>query len=420
MITFRFNEIYQPVFTTDKRIVDIVGGRGRGGSHFGTDYFLFLLTKPAYFRGYFIRKMFNDIKTSLFQDIKDRIDENPDLRREDFYINDNNYSLRYIPTGNMIISKGVTGNKGRTAKMKSLAGATHVLIEEADELDAASFAQLNLSLRTVKSDKIQIIRIYNPPPRNHWIYKDYNLVETDIKGYFRAEVKSTSDVLSIFSTYHDNLKNLHPSTVREFETFRESDPDYYYNQILGLVGEGAKGRIYSGWEHISDAEYDALELPHLYVVDFGYGGAPTAVVQVKYHKDLRYIRELIYACDIDSMELARQMRAKGIDDQSLVIADYGSGGSLRIAELRRGPYDGLVFNIRATVKGAGSVQAGIAKVQAAKIHMTESSENAWSEYMEYCWMLDANKNPTDQPKKEKDHIMDCIRYAELHLAQKSL
>ena len=140
MITFRFNEIYQPVFTTDKRIVDIVGGRGRGGSHFGTDYFLFLLTKPAYFRGYFIRKMFNDIKTSLFQDIKDRIDENPDLRREDFYINDNNYSLRYIPTGNMIISKGVTGNKGRTAKMKSLAGATHVLIEEADELDAASFA----------------------------------------------------------------------------------------------------------------------------------------------------------------------------------------------------------------------------------------------------------------------------------------
>ena len=208
--------------------------------------------------------------------------------------------------------------------------------------------------------------------------------------------------------------------MREFETFRESDPDYYYNQILGLVGEGAKGRIYSGWEHISDAEYDALELPHLYVVDFGYGGAPTAVVQVKYHKDLRYIRELIYACDIDSMELARQMRAKGIDDQSLVIADYGSGGSLRIAELRRGTYDGLVFNIRATVKGAGSVQAGIAKVQAAKIHMTESSENAWSEYMEYCWMLDANKNPTDQPKKEKDHIMDCIRYAELHLAQKSL
>ncbi len=417
MITFHFNEIYQQVFTTEKRIIDIHGGRGRGGSHFGTNYFLYLLTQPAYFRGYFIRKTLNDIKTSLFQDIKDRIEENPDLDIKDFHINENNYSLTYRPTGNMIISKGVTGSRGRTAKMKSLAGATHVLIEEADELDEQSFSQLNLSLRTVKSEKIQIVRIYNQPPRNHWIYKDYNLIETDIKGYFFAEVKGSSDILSVFSTCHDNIKNLHPSTIREFEAFKDSDPDYYYNQILGLVGEGAKGRIYSGWEHISDVEYDALELPHIYVVDFGYGGAPTAVIDVKYHKDLRYVRELIYSCDLDSMELARQMRAKGIDESALVIADYGSGGSLRIAELRRGTYDGLVFNIRSTVKGGGSVQAGISKVKATKIYMTESSLNGWNEYMGYCWLLDANKNPTEQPKKENDHIMDCIRYAELYLAQ---
>ena len=92
MITFHFNEIYQQVFTTEKRIIDIHGGRGRGGSHFGTDYFLYLLTQPAYFRGYFIRKTLNDIKTSLFQDIKDRIEENPDLDIKDFHINENNYS----------------------------------------------------------------------------------------------------------------------------------------------------------------------------------------------------------------------------------------------------------------------------------------------------------------------------------------
>lgn len=133
MIEFHFNEIYAAVFTTDKRIIDIRGGRGRGGSHFGTDYFLFLLTQPQYFRGYFIRKTLKDIKTSLFQDIKDRIYENPGIDINDFHINENNYSLLYKPTGNMIISKGITGSKGRTAKMKSLSGATHVLIEEADQ-----------------------------------------------------------------------------------------------------------------------------------------------------------------------------------------------------------------------------------------------------------------------------------------------
>ena len=44
--------------------------------------------------------------------------------------------------------------------------------------------------------------------------------------------------------------------------------------------------------------------------------------------------------------------------------------------------------------------------------MTEDSANGWAEYQEYCWLLDANGNPTDQPKKENDHIMDCIRYFE--------
>jgi hypothetical protein len=36
--------------------------------------------------------------------------------------------------------------------MKSLAGATHVLIEEADEVGEAEFDQLDLSLRTTKTE----------------------------------------------------------------------------------------------------------------------------------------------------------------------------------------------------------------------------------------------------------------------------
>lgn len=413
MIDFYFNQIYAPVFSTDKRIIDIHGGRGRGGSHFGTDYFLFLITQPAYFRGYFVRQTFNDIKDSLFQDIKDRIDENPCLNIEDFHVNENTYSLMYKPTGNKIISKGVTGSKGRTAKMKSLAGATHVLIEEADELDEQSFAQLNLSLRTVKTRNIQIIRIYNQPPKNHWIYKDYNLIDADVEGYFRAEAKRDSDVLSIFSTYHDNLRNLHPSTVREFESFKKTNPEYYYNQICGLVSEGAKGRVYSGWQHIADAEYDALELPHVFVVDFGYGGDPTAVIEVKWQDDRRYVRELIYDTELDSLDLARRMRALGITDKELLIADYGNGGSLRIAELRRGIHDGLVFNIRSTVKGGGSINVGISKVKSLHIYMTDGSANGWDEYMSYRWLLDANKQPTGQPVDKDNHVMDCIRYFEL-------
>lgn len=413
MITFHFNKIYASVFTTTKRIIDIRGGRGRGGSHFGTDYFLYKLTNSEYFRGYFVRYTFNDIKGSLFQDIKDRIAEKPELDINDFHINENNYSLIYKPTGNKIISKGVTGSKGRTAKMKSLAGATHVLIEEANEIDEQSFDQLDLSLRTVKTQHIQIIRIYNQPPKNHWIYRDYNLIEAEIPGYFRAEPRVDADVLSIFSTYHDNLRNLNPSTVRKFEAFRETNPDYYYNQICGLISEGVKGRVYDNWQHISDVEYDALELPHVYVVDFGYGGDPTALIKVKWENDIRYVKELIYDTDLDNLSLAQRMRALGITGKDLIIADPGNGGNLRIAELRRGWNGELRFNIFPAVKGVGSIKAGIGMVKSTITYMTESSVNGWREYQEYRWQLDADKNPTDQPVDKFNHIMDCRRYFEL-------
>ena len=74
-ITIEFNELFEPVFSTKARYIDIWGGRGRGGSHFATDYFLFLTTQPNYFRGYFMREVQGDIRGSLFRDFLDRIED---------------------------------------------------------------------------------------------------------------------------------------------------------------------------------------------------------------------------------------------------------------------------------------------------------------------------------------------------------
>lgn len=415
MIEFRFNEIYEPVFTSDKRYIDIWGGRGRGGSHFGTDYFLQKITQPGYFRGYFVRQVYTDIRDSLFRDFKDRIADNPTLNINDFHIRDNDMRITYLPTGNTILSKGVAKDGSRTAKMKSLAGATHVLIEEADELGESDFDQLDLSLRTVKAERVQILRIFNPPPKRHWIWRDYNLTESDVPGFFKAEAKSDLDVLAIWSTYRDNLHNIQPSTVAKFESFLVSNPEYYYNQVKGLISEGAKGRIYSGWKPISDADYKALDLPKTYVLDFGYSGDPNALIEVKSEGMHRYVKELIYEPELDNLQLALKMRALGITSKDLVIADPGGGGDLRIAELRRSwpGYPDLRFNVRSAIKGQGSVNFGIGRVKSAVVHMTESSINGWREYQEYKWRLDADKNPTDTPEDKDNHIMDCIRYFEL-------
>ncbi len=415
MPEFHFNEIYEPVFSTDKRYIDIWGGRGRGGSHFGTDYFLFMITQPRYFRGYFVRQVYADIRDSLFRDFKDRIEDNPSLNPDDFHISENNMRITYLPTGNTILSKGVSKDGSRTAKMKSLAGATHVLIEEADELGEEDFDQLDLSLRTVKAERVQIIRIFNPPSKNHWIWRDYNLTESGTEGYYRASAKKGADVLDIFSTYHDNIRNIQLSTVSKFESFLSGNPDYYYNQVMGLIGEGAKGRIYRGWKPIGDKEYAVLDLPKVYVLDFGYSEDPNAVIEVKYEKQHRYVRELLYETGLDNLSLALRMRDLGITPQDRVIADPGGGGDLRIAELRRGwgEYPGLRFDVRPALKGPGSVLFGINRVKSAVMYMTESSVNGWKEYQEYKWRLDADKMPTDTPEDRNNHIMDCIRYFEL-------
>ena len=424
MPSFYFNPTFEPVFSSNCRYKDIWGGRGRGGSHFGTDYFLMRLTHSNYFRGYFIRQTFSDIRDSLFRDIKDRIEENETINIKDFKINEVSCSLLYKPTGNTITSKGFSSEKKRTAKMKSIAGATHVLIEEADEIDASEFDQLDLSLRTIKAERVEIIRIFNPPQKAHWVWRDYNLTDEKVKigneerTLYRATPKSNTDILSIFSTYHDNIDNLQESTIRKFESFKETDIEYYCNQVLGMISEGAKGRIYSGWEMITDVEYNKLDLPKVYVIDFGYSDDPNAVLEVKYEKNYRYYRQLLYESGLDNVALARQLIALGITPNDMIIADSGAGGDLRIAELRRinryadlGMESG--FNIRATLKGPGSINVGINAVRSNRIFMTESSTDGWNEYREYKWALDADKNPTDTPVDKFNHLMDCARYFEL-------
>lgn len=414
-IRFKFNKIYAPVFSSSCRYIDIWGGRGRGGSHFGTDYFLHLITKKEYFRGYFVRQILSDIRDSLFRDFKDRIEENPGLKIEDFHIQENSMRITYVPTGNTIFAKGVSKDGSRTAKMKSLAGATHVLIEECDEIGEQDFDQLDLSLRTTRADKVQIIRIFNPPPKRHWIWRDYNLVESGIEGFYKANPKSNSDILSIWSDYHRNIANIQTSTIAKFESFRVSNPDYYYNQVKGLISEGAKGRIYSGWIPISDDLYNSLDLPKVYALDFGYSEDPNALVEIKYKNMYRYVKELIYETGLDNLSLAERMFALGITSKDLIVADSGGGGDLRIAEIRRGWKNRpeLKFNIVPTIKGQGSVKYGIGKIKSCVMHMTEGSTNGWNEYQEYKWMLDADKLPTDTPIDKYNHIMDAIRYAEL-------
>jgi phage terminase large subunit len=416
-VELKISEVYKPVFTTDKPVIDVVGGRGRGGSYFGTAYFLFLMITQGYVRGCCLWQAFNDVRDSLFKDFKDRIEEHG-LDASLFKINESEMRITYLPNGNTMASKGFVTSSSRQAKMKSLAGFTHVLIEEANEVSAEQFDQLMLSLRTKKVEKIQTIRIFNPPSRSHWIWRDYNLTESGVKGCYTYQPKSDSGVEMIFSTYRDNRSNLNENFIRKLESLKDEE---YSTVTLGLISEGNIGRIYRHFKVCTDAEFEAIDSRTVYVIDFGYSSDPTAVIAVKWKDNRLFVRELIYEAGLDDLAVAKKLLDSGVTYRDLIIADYGNGGDVRIHNLRTGGSGAWVniegypdlrkgFSVYYAEKGAGSIAGGINLVKSCEVHMTEGSKNGWREAQSYCWAVGRDKELLDVPVDKDNHLLDCIRY----------
>jgi phage terminase large subunit len=349
-----------------------------------------------------MREVFNDIRDSLWRDFKDRIEENDTLNESDFAFNDSQMTVTYTPTGNTIISKGFKKSSGnRTAKLKSLAGATHVFIEEAEENDEISFRQLDDSLRTVKAET-KIVMVFNPPNKSHWIIKKwYNLIESDHPGYFMAVPKSDAkNLLSIHSTYKANELNLNESFVSNLIEYQSKDPDYFYTMVKGLITEGVKGRIFRNWQPIAKMPDN---YPKEYGLDFGWND-PVALVEVERHNQKAWVRQMIYQQGMTNRELSDRMKDLGISRSALITADSAEPKS--IEELRR-----LGWNIQAAVKGADSILSGIKQIKELELYLCEDSRDFWTEYEVYAWRLNQHKEPTNEPMDSNNHLMDALRYA---------
>jgi phage terminase large subunit len=405
-----FNKVFSPVFTTKARYIHLWGGRGRGGSHTATDYFLHKQTQPHYFRGYFMRAVFGDVRDSLWRDYQDRINDNDTIPINEFNLQQNPMVSEHLPTGNLIISKGFKKASGKqSAKLKSLAGATHVLVEEFEEVDEDEFNQLDDSFRTTKGD-IQIMGIFNPPHKNHWLIRRwYNLFPAedffgnDFKGYYVAIPKQDDSLLSIHSTYLDNLENINRTTQLNYERYKDTNFEYYATMIRGLVSEGAKGVIYKNWKPITYQEFKELPFPSFYGLDFGFSNDPAALIEIKAHNDNIWLHEKIYKKGLTNQALAEEMESIGVSKKAEIYADSAEPKS--IEELKQ-----MGWNVFPSVKGEDSIRAGVKFLLSKNVHYTENSSNLVFEKDNYTYALDGNKEPTDKPIDKHNHGMDGARY----------
>lgn len=384
---FKILDVYAPVFYSDKNYFILSGGRGGGKSTQVAAFFLLKMFQPDFFRGVISRYSAKSVKFSIYRDVLDlartwKVDDRLIVKGDEITNPEN---------GNSIITHSFRLADGTmTAKGKGLANVTHLIIDEATELPSEEeYIKVIDTFRTKDAER-KIFICFNPTSKLHWIHKRWF-----IDG--KPNPKWLVDHCFIHTTYKDNIDNLDPTKIAEWERMRTLDPDYYEHHILGLWRDAYIGKIYSDWIFDYNPPEDAEVL---YGIDFGYSLDPTACVKIhRKGKDI-WLKEIIYTTGLTNQDIYEVLLAKGIDRRANIIAESAEPKS--IEELRR---LGLT-RIRPAFKGPGSIISGIKKVASYTVHCDPHSSNIINEYNSYVWKVDK-----DLPQDRNNHSLDAIRYA---------
>jgi len=296
-------------------------------------------------------------------------------------------------SGGTVYFSGIKTSSGdQTARLKSLHGFNYWVLDEAEELnDETTFDKIDLSIR-VKDKPNNIILILNPTTKEHWIYKRF----FEDRGVNEGFNGVKGDTCYIHTTYLDNIKNLSDSYIKQIDRIRETNPNKYKHQILGGWRDKSEGVIFTNWE-LGDYPKDVQSI---YGMDFGFSIDPTTIIATHIDKDKRiiYLKELLYQPELTTSDIARI--ASKLVSKGLIIAD--SAEPRLIKELIS---KGL--NIKAAVKGQGSVTGGIALMQDYKLVIDHESKNLVKELNNYCWLEKKSETPID----DYNHLIDAARYS---------
>ena len=252
-----------------------------------------------------------------------------------------------------------------------------LFINEANELYFEDWQQL------IFRTNGRIIIDYNPSDEYHWIY-DKVITRDDSDFYI--------------TTYMDN-PFLEETIREEIEMLKETDDQYW--QIYGLGLKGISRATIFKYHECSQIPDDAKFIA--YGADAGYTNDPSTLVSVYQKEHNLYIKEHLYQTMMTTLDIHNKFRETGITKQQIY---FDSAEPRLIDELRR-----MGWNIRPSLKGKDSVNAGIDLLKRYKINITSSSNNAIQEFRNYKWKEDKTGKLTNIPEDKNNHIIDAVRYA---------
>lgn len=196
------NDVYLPLFESLASIDLVYGGRGGGKSESIADYLIEESRTEEYFKCYYGRKVFENVRGSCFDTLVYAIKKRG-LQRE-FHFSEAN-------TSTMIIVNNNTGGKfipfgsDKADKLKSIKDPTHIWGEEFDQFTFPDFKELFPTLRTIRG-KNKFIGSLN----THCVFTDQWIIKVFFPELYTGDDLTEFDILEgvevnkIFANYTDN------------------------------------------------------------------------------------------------------------------------------------------------------------------------------------------------------------------------
>lgn len=359
------------------------GGRGSAKSHF----FAGLVLEDAITDGVDV-VCIREIQRTLDQSVKKLLEIK--IREHNigdyFEVQDRRILTRPTGGGQGVIS--FEGMQNHTAdSVKSLEGFGRAWVEEAQSLSQRS---LDLLRPTIRSSGSQLWFSWNPDE------------PTDPVDMLLRGGEPPPDSVVVEASYRDNP--WFPVELRdEMEYDKRRDPDKYGHVWLGGYRALSEARVFKNWR------VEEFERPHGTIhrlgADWGYSVDPSVLIRCDIERNRLYIDYEAYMVGCEIVQLPDLFDAVPEARKWFITADSSRPETISFMK-------GRGFRINAAVKGARSVEEGVAFLQSFDIIVHPRCEHTIDELTRYSYKTDPKSGKVLPLLQDKNnHVIDALRYA---------
>lgn len=375
----------------------VKGGRGSKKSKSTALDYIYKMLKYPWANLLVVRRFSNTNKQSTYTDLKWAANRMKVSHL--FKFNESLPEITVKETGQKILFRGLDDPLKITSITVDNGLLAWLWLEEAYQVENKDkFDTLVESIRGSVDDKNffkQITVTFNPWSERHWL-----------KSAFFDEETRFNDVFADTTTYRDN-EWLDQQDIDRYEDLWRTNP-----RRAAVVANGdwgvAEGLVF---ENYTIKDFDIMATikrvgETAAGIDFGFTHDPTTFPRLAVDLDNKelwvYAEHYEHAMttdDIYNMIVAADMQ------NALITAD--SAEQRLIAELKAKG----IKRITPSVKGAGSINAGIDFMKQFKIYIHPSCEKTIEEFDTYIYKQDKDGKWLNEPIDANNHIIDAIRYA---------